>query len=177
MENNISKKLVASLETRADKEVMYICDHHLESREHWTPLIYNRELDKMICPVCGAHYGLFMGTQVLWTRELEDKAVRYAQRLAGTSGTVIKEKTMESSFTHRAPLSEAPTRPEPPKEFYQLLYDFIINWKNNSPMRDGMQHANASKILFEMYSSLSQRGWTDLQIKQYFNIPMNQDFI
>ena len=165
MENRILKA-----SEKADKEVMYICDHHLDNRNQWTPLIYNREQDRMICPECGARYTLFTGTQVLWTKELEEKAIMYAQKLAGPGGTVIKDKTMESSFTHPTPLQEAPTRPEPPKNFEQKLHDFVLDWKRNNPTQDGHQHACASKVLFDMYSKLAQRGWTDFQIKQYFNI-------
>jgi hypothetical protein len=175
MENNISKKLVASLETRADKEVMYICEHHLDNREHWTPLIYNRDLDKMICPKCNAQYGIFSGVQVLWTRELEQKAINYAQNIVGPYGKVIKEKTME--FTHDTPLEQAPVKPEPPKSFEQLLHDFIMNWKATHPMNDGHDHSRSSKVLFDLYSAKAQVGWTDFQIKQYFGIPINKNFI
>ncbi len=177
MENNISKKLVASLETRADKEVLYICEHHLDNRDHWTPLIYNRELDKMVCPKCNAQYGLFMGIQVLWTKELEDKAIMYAQKLAGPNGYVVKEKTMEADFVHPTPLSEAPTRPEPPKNFEQDLHDFIVTWKHTHAVNDGHNHSRASKVLFDLYSAKAQVGWTDMQIKQYFGIPISKNFI
>jgi len=155
---------------KADWNVMYICEHHLESRDQWTPLIYNRDLDKSICPECNAQYTMFTGTQVLWSRELEQKALQYAQKLAGPNGDVIKEKTLESSFTHPTPLSEAPTRPEPPKNFEQHLHDFVVQWKQSNSKTDGHHHANASRILFDLYSEKASKGWDDYQIKQYFGI-------
>lgn len=77
---------------------------------------------------------------------------------------------MAIEFTHPKPLEKAPERPEPPKNFEQLLHDFIINWKQKNPLDDGHFHAMASKMIFELYASLSQRGWDDNQIKQYFKI-------
>lgn len=170
MENSILKA-----SQKADKEVMYICEHHVEFKSHWTPLIYNRNIDKMVCPKCNAQYGLFTGFQVLWTKELEEKAIHYAKKLAGPGGSVVKEKTPE--FTHDTPLEQAPTRPQPPKSFEQLLHDFIVNWKANNPMNDGHDHSRSSKVLFDLYSAKAQVGWTDFQIKQYFDIPSNKNFI
>jgi len=170
MENSISKA-----SQKADKEVMYICENHLVKKEYWVPLIYNRELDKMICPKCNAQYSIFSGAQVRWTKELEQKAFNYARNLVGPKGRVIKEKTLE--FTHDTPLEQAPAKPEPSKSFEQLLHDFITNWKENNPMNDGHDHSRSSKVLFDLYSAKAQVGWTDFQIKQYFGIPTNKNLI
>jgi hypothetical protein len=156
-------------EKKADKEVLYICEHHLDKKEHWTPLIYNRELDKSICPKCNARYNMFTGLQVLWTKELEEKAIHYAT-IMSNGGNVVKEKFLESE-PHPTPLETAPEKPEPKKNFEQQLHDWIIDWKNHNPTDDHSNHSRASKVLFDLYSDKAQRGWSDFQIKQYFNIP------
>lgn len=172
MENNTSKK---------DKGVMYICNNHLENKTHWTPLLYNNFIDKMVCPKCNAQYDLFMGSQVLWSEELEQKVNHYSRRYAWKYvkpiATIQNNGNMHTSFTHDTPLEQAPAKPEPSKSFEQLLHDFITNWKENNPMNDGHDHSRSSKVLFDLYSAKAQVGWTDFQIKQYFGIPTDKNLI
>lgn len=147
-------------------KVITVCLNHTKARD-MMPLIYDKAKDKYVCVTCGEHYNMFEGIQVMWTEELHERGIKAA---LGYSGKVEVHEIPGDAFVHPEPLKEAPKRPEPPKNFEQLLHDFIVDWKKNNSKTDGHHHANASRILFDLYSEKASKGWDDHQIKQYFSI-------
>lgn len=156
---------MGQLDDKVNK-VITVCLNHTKAKD-MMPLIYDRTKDRYICVTCGEHYTMFQGIQVVWTQELHDRGIKAA---LGYSGKVQVQEIPGDQFIHPEPLKEAPSRPSPPKNFEQQLHDFIVQWKQNNPIEDGHNHSRASRILFNLYSEKASIGWTDHQIKLYFNI-------
>lgn len=136
-------------------EVITVCPNHTKPEEIM-PLVYNRNSGDSICITCGERYRLLEGVQVMWTRELQARAIEAAKKFARGGEVEV----------HRLTEKAEPTS----KNFEQLLHDFILDWKENNPNADESSRIKASVVLCRLYLEKVSSKWTIEQMKEYFDV-------
>jgi len=77
-------------------EVITVCPNHTNPEEIM-PLVYNSKSGDSICVTCGERYRLLEGVQVMWTRELQARAIKAAKTLANGGEVEVHRLADESS--------------------------------------------------------------------------------
>lgn len=138
-------------------DVINVCPNHTKPEEIM-PLVYNRDTGDSICITCGERYRLLEGVQVMWSKELQDRAIEAAKKFA-RGGEVEVQKVVEKAECEY-----------PSKNFEQLLHDFIVEWKENNPNADESSRIKASVVLCRLYLEKVSSKWTIEQMKEYFDV-------
>jgi len=136
-------------------EVITVCPNHTKPEEIM-PLVYNSKSGDSICVTCGERYRLLEGVQVMWTRELQARAIKAAKTLANGGEVEVHRLTEKAESTS--------------KNFEQLLHDFILEWKENNPNADESSKIKASVVLCRLYMEKVSSKWTIEQMKEYFDV-------
>lgn len=142
-------------------EVITVCPNHTKPDEIM-PLVYDGDSGDSICITCGERYKLLEGVQVMWTKELQDRGIEAAKKFA---------RGGEVEVHHLAEKAELPpTARANPKNFEQMLHDFIVEWKENNPNADESSRIKASVVLCRLYLEKVSSKWTIEQMKEYFDV-------